>query len=1157
MSVESLRSSQPVPGYTITQRIGAGGYGEVWRADAPGGLVKAVKLVYGYHDEERASRELRALNRIKQVRHPFLLSLERIEVVDGQLVIVTELADMCLKDRFEQCKAAGLPGIPREELLVYLHDAADALDYMSEQFGLQHLDVKPENLLLLGGRVKVADFGLVKDLHEATCSMMGGMTPLYASPEVFDGRATRQSDQYSLAIVYQEMLTGVLPFPGKTVAQLAAQHMQSRPKLSALPPYDQPILLRALSKAPDERFASTRELIDVLLAAGKTAAATARQSPPPVRTDPEGDTASVTSLATEIVGRGGFRAPDRAAEGVEVERLTPVRVTPPPRAQKPPPALRLPEPVPSELRESAPIDPSLALCGLRPTLYVGVGGTAAHVLLHLRSRLADRFGDLQSMPCWPMLLVDTDAKALAAATAPIQRCALAMDETVALPLRKPQDYGADIGRFVQWLSRRWIYNIPRSLQTGGMRPLGRLALADHAHDFLSRLKHAVQRLAREEDWEAASRHSGLPLRNRRPQAVVIASISGGTASGAALDVARSVRDALAAQGLADDHVTLYLTHSTPRVSTARDLAAASAYAFLSEWAQLSRQGRWPSGLATGATGFDERAPAAQAYLVHMGDELSEQQWDDAAESLADFLALDAASAVGALLDAARTSGAEPPTLRSLRTCGLRAIGGGHERLTSVASDLVARATLEHWSGDLAEAGAGRSPSGSGESRESRRFTQVELLAEQRGLALGLEAGKLLADVSASFERQAGCDPETFARNLISRLQGETAQGGSTLSSTMLAERVNGVLGSYATGANCGHGVGSALLVGVENDLRKIAGPRAEALEQWLLQLVDMPGVHLAGAQHAAIWFANRFRTLEEEAAVSLEQNAQEMAEAAQPGGAGKSRLRWSGRSSHDAAAWAQEFCRLRIRENLLHAVRRFLQLLASRLPSASDQIRDLRREVALWTNAFPSVSADDLSSAGRGLDWPEYTFALTGYLRGKVPELAASVSERLRGTLLASAGGLRRVLTPGTEGHAALGDALRAEARRAVVESLEQFDAAGRLLEGAAGADKLDAHLSAWLEAARPRLLSCGGSRRTWLVARGGSTAQALADRLTALGAPVAQVPDRGGQLALVCEGQDIPVVNAALTLVDGRAEIAAIAQRLHTRVDMDWQPLA
>ena len=67
--------------------------------------------------------------------------------------------------------------------------------------------------------MKVADFGLLKEIHDRTCSAMGGMTPVYAAPELFDGRPSAASDQYSLAIVYQEMLTGALPFESETLRQ--------------------------------------------------------------------------------------------------------------------------------------------------------------------------------------------------------------------------------------------------------------------------------------------------------------------------------------------------------------------------------------------------------------------------------------------------------------------------------------------------------------------------------------------------------------------------------------------------------------------------------------------------------------------------------------------------------------------------------------------------------------------------------------------------------------------------------------------------------------------------------------------------------------------------------------------------------------------------
>ena len=76
-SIES--GLEPIAGYKITRKLGTGGYGEVWAAEAPGGMEKAVKFVFGSHDSERGARELKSLNRIKGVSHPFLLSLERFE----------------------------------------------------------------------------------------------------------------------------------------------------------------------------------------------------------------------------------------------------------------------------------------------------------------------------------------------------------------------------------------------------------------------------------------------------------------------------------------------------------------------------------------------------------------------------------------------------------------------------------------------------------------------------------------------------------------------------------------------------------------------------------------------------------------------------------------------------------------------------------------------------------------------------------------------------------------------------------------------------------------------------------------------------------------------------------------------------------------------
>ena len=116
---------------------------------------------------------------------------------------------------------------------------------------------------------------------------------------------------------------------------------------------------------------------------------------------------------------------------------------------------------------------------MTPTLVLGIGGAAGRVLGHFRRMLTTGMAPARDcLPCSSCCWIRTRRRSPTAACR--DDSGLSPDETLNLPLRRPQHYREHSQQLLHWLSRRWLYNIPRSLRTEGLRPLGRLALADHA-----------------------------------------------------------------------------------------------------------------------------------------------------------------------------------------------------------------------------------------------------------------------------------------------------------------------------------------------------------------------------------------------------------------------------------------------------------------------------------------------------------------------------------------------------------------------------------------------------------------------------------------------------------------------------------------------------
>jgi serine/threonine protein kinase len=232
----------------------------VWKATGPGDMHVALKCVR--LTQPGGGLEVRALDFMKQVRHANVLPIFGAWQTDDRLLLAMQLADQTLLDRLRSEVHSGRKGIPFSELLDYMRDAAKGIDYLIS-VGLQHRDIKPENLFLVGGSVKVADFGLAKVLRGPAAGHSGGLTPAYAAPEFLRKQTADQSDQYSLAVTYCYLRGGVLPFEG-TIEEIIYGHLQVTPKLLMLPEVERPIVARALAKEPTERWPSCRDFVEAL-----------------------------------------------------------------------------------------------------------------------------------------------------------------------------------------------------------------------------------------------------------------------------------------------------------------------------------------------------------------------------------------------------------------------------------------------------------------------------------------------------------------------------------------------------------------------------------------------------------------------------------------------------------------------------------------------------------------------------------------------------------------------------------------------------------------------------------------------------------------------------------------------------------------------------
>ncbi len=258
--------------YTVVRELGEGGMGVVYQClDIVGGVDVAVKgLPPEVSRNEDEMDDIRANYQIvRKLRHPNIAGVATLEkdAAAGDYYLVMDLAAGTTLKRW----ARRHPDVGLDVKLAILRQVAAALDYAHAEKVI-HRDVKPENVMVDDdGRVKVLDFGLAAQIRSSqsrtsnTVTSKGG-TPGYKSPEQWLGRPQQApADVYSFGVMAYWLFSGHLPFDGDDPVVLGHAVLSAPVEpIPDLPAHMNAALVKALAKAPDERFESCGEVVDAL-----------------------------------------------------------------------------------------------------------------------------------------------------------------------------------------------------------------------------------------------------------------------------------------------------------------------------------------------------------------------------------------------------------------------------------------------------------------------------------------------------------------------------------------------------------------------------------------------------------------------------------------------------------------------------------------------------------------------------------------------------------------------------------------------------------------------------------------------------------------------------------------------------------------------------
>jgi tRNA A-37 threonylcarbamoyl transferase component Bud32 len=315
--------------YRVLEPLGRGGMARVYRAYHPQlDRYVAIKVLRSdlMDDEEFLARFQREARAVAALRHPNIVQVFDFDVQGGLYYMVMELLEGdTLKRRLNDYRVRG-ERMPLGETVRILLDVLDGLAYAHSE-GMVHRDIKPSNVLLTSrGQAVLGDFGIAQIVggtrHTVSGALMGTLS--YMAPEQgMEGHSDVRSDIYSLGIILYEMLIQRPPFEADTPLAVLMKHVNDPLPLPRaidpdLPEPFERLVLKALSKGPDDRYPSAEEMAQALRMAAEDAGVelpTRISLPLSFTTDeaPEESVAVFSGTARERIADVEFAADDTDA----------------------------------------------------------------------------------------------------------------------------------------------------------------------------------------------------------------------------------------------------------------------------------------------------------------------------------------------------------------------------------------------------------------------------------------------------------------------------------------------------------------------------------------------------------------------------------------------------------------------------------------------------------------------------------------------------------------------------------------------------------------------------------------------------------------------------------------------------------------------------